>query len=312
MPATATRIGFAGLGRMGTPMAEQLIGAGFELTVYNRTASVADAFARSTGAHVVTSPRQLAERSDVVVLMLADGNAVLSLLDGEAGLLAGISADDVVVDMGTSGVDHTATARERLAAAGAHLVEAPVSGSVASAESRKLLIMAAGEPEAVDVALPVLRGIADNVMPIGGPGTGAAMKLAVNDVLFAINQAIAEALVLAERAGIERSVAYDVFASSAVAAPVVHYRRHVFEHPESAPVTFPIDLVIKDLELVQALASRVHAAMPQAAANLASMRAASEAGLGAADMGQLAVHLRGSSEIDARMTINGAKEPGHH
>jgi 3-hydroxyisobutyrate dehydrogenase-like beta-hydroxyacid dehydrogenase len=312
MGATATRIGFAGLGRMGTPMAEQLIGAGFEVTVYNRTASVAEAFAQSTGAHVVASPRQLAERSEIVVLMLADGNAVLSLLDGEAGLLAGISAGDVVVDMGTSGVDHTATARERLAAAGAHLVEAPVSGSVAAAESRKLLIMAAGEPAAVDVALPVLRGIADNVMPIGGPGTGAAMKLAVNDVLFAINQAIAEALVLAERAGIERSVAYDVFASSAVAAPVVHYRRNVFEHPESAPVTFPIDLVIKDLELVQALANRVHASMPQAAANLASMRAASAAGLGAADMGQLAVHLRRSSGIDARMTTNGAKEPGHH
>jgi 3-hydroxyisobutyrate dehydrogenase-like beta-hydroxyacid dehydrogenase len=87
-------------------------------------------------------------------------------------------------------------------------------------------------------------------------------------------------------------VAYDVFASSAVAAPVVHYRRNVFEHPESAPVTFPIDLVIKDLELVQALAHSVHAAMPQAAANLASMQAASDAGLGAADMGQLAVHLR--------------------
>ncbi len=234
----------------------------------------------------------MAEHCDVVVLMLADGNAVLSLLDGDAGLLAGMSAGGVVVDMGTSGVEHTATARQRLAAVGAHLVEAPVSGSVASAQSRKLLIMAAGEPTAVDVALPVLRGIADNVMPIGGPGTGAAMKLAVNDVLFAINQAIAEALVLAERAGIERSVAYDVFASSAVAAPVVHYRRNVFEHPESAPVTFPIDLVIKDLELVKALADRVHAVMPQAAANLASMRAASDAGLGAADMGQLAVHLR--------------------
>jgi 3-hydroxyisobutyrate dehydrogenase-like beta-hydroxyacid dehydrogenase len=292
MADTATRIGFAGLGRMGTPMAQQLIDVGFALTVYNRTASVAEAFAQSTGAQFVTEPRRLAEHCDVVVLMLADGNAVLSLLEGDAGLLAGMSAGGVVVDMGTSGVEHTATARQRLAAVGAHLVEAPVSGSVASAQSRKLLIMAAGEPSAVDVALPVLRGIADNVMPIGGPGTGAAMKLAVNDVLFAINQAIAEALVLAERAGIERSVAYDVFASSAVAAPVVQYRRNVFEHPESAPVTFPIDLVIKDLELVKALADRVHAVMPQAAANLASMRAASDAGLGAADMGQLAVHLR--------------------
>ena len=185
--------------------------------------------------------------------MLADGPAVLALLDGDDGLAAGLSAGDVVIDMGTTGVEHTAEARRRLAAVGAHLVEAPVSGSVASAESRKLLIMAAGEQEPLATAMPVLRGIADQVIEVGGPGAGAAMKLAVNAVVFAINQSISEALVLAERAGIERSVAYDVFASSAVAAPVVHYRRPVFEHPETAPVTMPIDLVIKDLDLALAL-----------------------------------------------------------
>ena len=97
---------------------------------------------------------------------------------------------------------------------------------------------------------------------------------------------------LAERAGIERSVAYEVFASSAAAAPVVHYRRPVFEHPESAAVTFPIDLVIKDLELVLALGSEVGARLPQAETNLAAMQAAAAAGLGAADMGSMAVYLR--------------------
>ena len=119
--------------------------------------------------------------------------------------------------------------------------------------------MAAGEQQPLATAMPVLRGISDRVMEIGGSGAGAAMKLAVNAVVYAINQAVAEALVLAERAGIERSVAYDVFASSAVAAPVVHYRRPVFEHPETAAVTMPIDLVIKDLNLVLALAEQVGA-----------------------------------------------------
>src|SRR5690606_25083678 len=119
-----------------------------------------------------------------------------------------------------------------------------------------------------------LGGIADQVVEVGGRGAGAAMKLAVNAVLFAINQSIAESLVLAERAGIERSVAYDVFASSAAGAPVVHYRRPVFEQPESAPVTFPIDLAIKDLDLVLALGSAVGAPLPQAETNLAAMHAA--------------------------------------
>ncbi len=260
MTTTTPNVGFAGLGRMGRPMARQLIDAGFPVTVYNRTSSVADAFAAETGATAVASPRSLGERCSVVVTMLSDGPALLDLLGGDDGLVAGLSVGDIVIDMGTTGVEHTNAARRQLADVGAHLVEAPVSGSVAAAEARTLLVMAAGEQQQVASAMPVLRGISDRVIEVGGPGAGAAMKLAVNAIVFAINQAVAESLVLAERAGIERSVAYEVFASSAVAAPVVHYRRPVFEHPESVAVTFPIDLAIKDLDLVLALGSEVGAA----------------------------------------------------
>jgi 3-hydroxyisobutyrate dehydrogenase-like beta-hydroxyacid dehydrogenase len=288
----APQIGFVGLGRMGRPMARQLVDAGFALTVYNRSADAADSFAEATGASAVRSPRELGQRCSIVVTMLSDGAALLDVLEGGDGLIAGLSAGDVVVDMGTSGSADTAAARRLLADVGAHLVEAPVSGSVPAAESRGLLIMAAGEPEPLATALPVLHGIADRVVEVGGPGAGAAMKLAVNSVVFAINQAIAEALVLAERAGIARSTAYDVFTASAVAAPVVHYRRSVFENPETAPVTFPIDLAIKDLDLILALADRVGARLPQTVTNRASMRAAAAAGLGSSDMGTIAVHLR--------------------
>jgi 3-hydroxyisobutyrate dehydrogenase-like beta-hydroxyacid dehydrogenase len=289
---TRPNIGFAGLGRMGRPMARQLVEAGFALTVYNRTSSVADAFAAETGVARAASPRSLAESCPVVVAMLSDGQALLDLLAGDDGLVGGLSAGDIVIDMGTSGVENTSAARRRLAEVGAHLVEATVSGSVASVESRTLLIMAAGDAQPLAGAMPVLRGIADQVIEVGGPGAGAAMKLAVNAVVFAINQAVAESLVLAERAGVERPVAYDVFASSAVAAPVVLYRRPVFEHPESAAVTFPIDLAIKDLGLILELGSAVKARLPQAETNLAAMQAAAAAGLGAADMGSMAVYLR--------------------
>jgi 3-hydroxyisobutyrate dehydrogenase/2-hydroxy-3-oxopropionate reductase len=288
---TTHHVGFAGLGRMGHPMARQLAGTG-PLTVYNRTHSVAEAFASATGATAAASPRELADDCSVVVTMVADGQALLGLIDGDDGLTAGLTPGDVVVDMGTSGSDATRQARDLLRAVGAHLVEAPVSGSVAAAESRQLLVMAAGDEAPLEIALPVLQGISDRVVTVGGPGAGAAMKLAVNSVLFAINQAIAESLVLAERSGIERSVAYDVFASSAVAAPVVHYRRAVFEQPESAPVTFTIDLAIKDLDLVLALGAEVGAPLPQVAANREAMRAAAAAGMGPADMGAVAVHLR--------------------
>jgi 3-hydroxyisobutyrate dehydrogenase-like beta-hydroxyacid dehydrogenase len=292
MTATTPNVGFVGLGRMGRPMARQLIDAGFPVTVYNRTSSVADAFAAETGATAVSAPRALGDRCSVIVTMLSDGPALIDLLGGDDGLVAGLSAGAIVVDMGTTGVEHTNAARRQLADLGAHLVEAPVSGSVAAAEARKLLVMAAGEERHLASVMPVLRGIADQVIEVGGPGAGAAMKLAVNAVVFAINHAVAEALVLAERAGIDRSVAYDVFASSAVAAPVVHYRRPVFEHPESAAVTFPIDLAIKDLDLVLTLGSAVGAELPQTETNLAAMRDAADAGLGAADIGSIAVYLR--------------------
>ena len=111
-------------------MAHQLIDAGLPVTVYNRTASVAEAFADETGATAATSPRQLGERCSVIVTMLADGNALLGLLGEGDGLAAGLSAGDVVIDMGTTGIEHTDEARRRLADVGAHLVEAPVSGSV--------------------------------------------------------------------------------------------------------------------------------------------------------------------------------------
>jgi 3-hydroxyisobutyrate dehydrogenase/2-hydroxy-3-oxopropionate reductase len=280
-------------------MARQLIDAGFPVVVYNRTSSVADAFAAETGATAVATPRSLGERCSVIVTMLSDGPALIDLLGGDDGLVAGLSAGSIVVDMGTTGVEHTDAARRQLATVGADLVEAPVSGSVAAAEARKLLVMAAGEQRPLASVLPVLRGIADQVIEVGGPGAGAAMKLAVNAVVFAINHAVAEALVLAERAGIERSVAYDVFASSAVAAPVVHYRRPVFEHPESAPVTFTIDLAIKDLELVLALGSAVGAELPQTGANLVAMQDAADAGLGAADIGSMAVYLRELPQVQS-------------
>lgn len=292
MTTTPANVGLAGLGRMGQAMARQLIGAGFPLSVYNRTAAVSDAFAADTGATSVPTPRSLGERCPFVVTMLSDGPALLDVLGGDRGLAAGVAPGAVVIDMGTTGVEHTAEARRLLADVGAHLVEAPVSGSVAAAESRRLLIMAAGDEQPLADALGVLRGIADQVIHVGGPGAGAAMKLAVNAVLFAINQAIAESLVLAERSGIERTVAYEVFASSAAAAPIVHYRRPVFEDPESAPVTFPINLAIKDLGLVLSLGSAVGASLPQVETNLAAMQAAAAAGLADADMGSMAVYLR--------------------
>lgn len=294
-PVDSIRVGFAGLGRMGVPMAEHLVTAGLDVAVYNRTAARADEFAATHAATAAATPRELATFSSIVVTMVADGPALLALLDGDDGLLAGLQSGSVVIDMGTSGIEHTKIARSRLAEHDVELVEAPVSGSVAAAVGKTLLVMAAGADEAVHLALPILETLAGQVVRVGGPGAGAAMKLAVNAVVFGLNQAIAESLVMAERSGIDRSTAYEVFASSAIAAPVVHYRRAVFEQPESTPVSFSIDLANKDLDLILALAADVGTTMPQAEANKAVMGGAGRSGLGGRDMGEVATFIRRSA-----------------
>jgi 3-hydroxyisobutyrate dehydrogenase-like beta-hydroxyacid dehydrogenase len=123
------------------------------------------------------------------------------------------------------------------------------------------------------------------------------MKLAVNNVVYGLAQAVAESLVLAERAGIERTRAYEVFANSAVAAPMVHYRRAAYERPDEAPAAFRLVLAAKDLELIGALADRVGARVPQAQVNLQEVRGAIADGLGEQDLALIAEHLRGTEAV---------------
>jgi 3-hydroxyisobutyrate dehydrogenase/2-hydroxy-3-oxopropionate reductase len=249
-------------------MARSVLGAGFPLTVWNRTAARADGLV-AAGARMAGSPRELAEAADVVVTMVADGDALAALLHGDDGLLAGFGPDSVLVDMSTIGPAAAASFAAEVTAAGAAWVDAPVSGSTALAEQGALTLMVGGTPEAVARVTPVLEAMGQKIMHLGPAGSGAAMKVVVNAVLAVINEAIAEGLVLAERSGIDRETAYDVFAGGVAAAPYVLYKREAFVRPEETPVAFTIDLMRKDLRLAFALAEEL--GVP-----LAAVRAADE------------------------------------
>jgi 3-hydroxyisobutyrate dehydrogenase-like beta-hydroxyacid dehydrogenase len=173
------------------------------------------------------------------------------------------------------------------------LLDAPVSGSVSLVEKGQLTIMVGGDPSALDRARGVLEALAARIVHVGALGAGATMKLAVNALVHAINVALSEALVLAERAGIDRSTAYDVFAAGAGAAPYVLYKRAAFVHPEATPVAFRLDLAAKDLDLILDLARQVGARMDQATVNRATVGAAMAAGLGSLDTSSVATFLRG-------------------
>ena len=292
-----TAVGFAGLGRMGAPMARNIVRHGFPVTVWNRTATKAEAFAsaNASGARIAPDPRTLAEGSDVLVTMLAGDLAVREFFGGSSGALLGLRPGAHVVDMSTVSPEASAEVGSAVRAAGARFVEAPVSGSTAAAESGSLLVMAAGEAAAVDAVRPVLEAMSAQVVHVGDVGAGVVMKLAVNTVVYGLSQAVAEALVLAERAGIDRATAYAVFCESAIAAPMVRYRRELFERPGEVEPTFALDLAVKDLRLITALATEVGVEMPQAQINLDALQRASAAGYGTWDMSAVAEHLRGRS-----------------
>jgi 3-hydroxyisobutyrate dehydrogenase-like beta-hydroxyacid dehydrogenase len=282
-----------GTGRMGAAMARTLRQAGFDVVLYNRSADSAQALADEVGATAVSTPREAAAAAQVVISSLADDTAVTEVYSGPDGAAAGLGEGAVVLEMSTIDPGTVAEIAPAIEAAGATLIDAPVSGSVPLVEQGALTVMAGGAGEGMETARPVLDALAAKVYEVGDLGSGATMKLAVNAIVHAVNIAVAEALVLAEEAGVDRATAYEVFANSAAGSPFIQYKRAAFENPEEAPVAFSLDLVAKDLDLILGLADRVGVDMDQSAANRAVAGKAIAAGLGDRDMSAVAGYLRG-------------------
>ena len=288
------RVAVIGTGRMGAAMACRVAAAGHPLTVWNRTRATAETVATQLGdVTVAGTAREAATAADVVIVSLADDAAVLATYRGEHGLAAGLGGGTVVADTSTVAPETVRALEGDVRTAGARLVDTPVSGSVSSVEGGTILVMAGGDADAVERAQPALDSFAQRIILLGPLGSGSTMKLAVNAMVFGLNQTLAEALVLAEKAGVDRDLAYEVFANSAVAAPFVGYKRAAYLHPESAAVAFALDLVAKDLDLAATLASGVGAPIPQLETNRRVVGEAIDAGLGDADLSAIASHLRG-------------------
>jgi 3-hydroxyisobutyrate dehydrogenase-like beta-hydroxyacid dehydrogenase len=281
-----------GMGRMGAAMARRLAGTGHEVTVFNRNPERAAEVAAAIGGLQAVTAAAAAGAAPVVLTCLADDDAVRQVYLAEDGIAAGVGSGSVVVDMSTIDPMTVAEIRLPIRDVGADLVDAPVSGSVALVEQGTLTVMAGGETASVDRVLPVLNDLAKTVFHMGPSGSGSTMKLAVNALVHSVNIAVSEALVLAEKAGVDRSLAYDVFAAGAGGSPFVAYKRAAFLDPDSAPVAFSLDLVAKDLSLIRGLAQRVGALTPLADTEAEIVAAAMAAGLGTRDMSVVAEHLR--------------------
>ena len=268
---------------------------GFDVVVWNRDRAKAHDVAGASGAELAASPNEALASAEVAITSLADDAAVE---DVYADAAEGFRPGQVVLEMSTIAPQTVLGIASQVQARGATLLDSPVSGSVPVVERGELLIMVGGDADALERARQVLEALSAKVIHVGDLGAGATMKLAVNALVHGLGVALAESLVLAERAGVERSTAYEVFASGAAAAPFVLYKRAAFELPDETPVAFRLDLVAKDLDLILALAERVGAPMPQAVSNRDEIGSALAAGLGERDMSVLAEYLRGLDTRD--------------
>ena len=263
MPARGKpRIGFVGLGSMGSRMAGRLLARGYPMSVYNRTPARAEPLGKA-GASLRESPAAVAEQSDVVLYSLADDAAVGDVMLGAGGLVAGARAGIVFIDLSTVLPETSRAMSAAATPAGAAVLDAPVSGSTPQAEQGTLVIFVGGDREVYERQTAVLDVLGHHIY-MGRHGAGTTMKLVTNTLLGLGMEALAEATALGRKAGLDTGVMLGALGETSVVSPS---QKSKFENllRGEYPATFALRLMSKDFGLVLRLAESLSVAMPAAA-----------------------------------------------
>ncbi|MBC6113115.1 NAD(P)-dependent oxidoreductase [Pedobacter fastidiosus] len=197
-----TKIGWIGLGNMGIPMAEQLIKAGYPITVYNRS-KVKESALKNMGAEIASNPAKLLEETDVVIVMVSDDHAISEIFSGEEGLLQSKTSNKIIINMSTVSPKISKEMAEKCRDIECFYLDAPVSGSVKQAETGQLVIMVGGEEQVFEKAKPILEKLGKLALIVGSHGAGNMAKLAINSLLALYAQGLAETVVFANQNGIK-------------------------------------------------------------------------------------------------------------
>jgi 2-hydroxy-3-oxopropionate reductase len=279
-------IGFIGLGIMGAPMAANLRRAGYPLVVHNRTRAKAEEFASSgssenAGAEVTDTPKEVAERTDVVITMLPDSPDVEQVYLGDDGVIEGTREGQLLIDMSSIAPSVARAVFDAAAAAGAAALDAPVSGGDVGAREGTLSIMVGGSSQAFERALPLFEILGKTVVHLGDAGAGQTAK-ACNQILVAVTiEAVSEALVLASKAGVDSAKLLDVLSGGLAGNKVMEVRRRNFLEHDFTP-GFKLALHHKDLGIALRTARELDVYVPTTALvdqMLAALEAQGEGGL---------------------------------
>ena len=291
------KIGFIGLGDMGMPMSKNLLNAGFQLTVHNRSRGKVDDITR-LGAAPARSPAEVTQASDVVLTCLPDVPTVEDVFLGEGGIVSEAEPGQVLVDHST--VD-TSTSRKIAAAAeakGARFLDAPVSGLVKGAREATLTIIVGGERGAFDIALPLFQAMGKNIYHVGGPGAGSAIKL-MNQMLWSINTlGAAEVSLLCTKLGADPDLALEVFGNSSGQSSALTRSGPRMLNQNFSEDVLPLRLILKDISLAQEMALEAGFDLTAAQDALKIFQLAANQGLEELDASSIFLTLQGLAGPD--------------
>jgi 3-hydroxyisobutyrate dehydrogenase-like beta-hydroxyacid dehydrogenase len=292
------RVGFIGLGIMGSRQAASLRRAGYELTVHNRTRERADAWAAEHGGDVAATPREVGERADVVITMVVDGPQVEALLLDEDGAAAAAKPGTLFIDMSTIGPADARRIGAALAERGHRFVDAPVTGSAPKAEDGTLTIMAGGSDEDMARAMPLLDAMGEIIVHVGEVGTGQQVKVLSNAVSAVNCATLAQALVVGRRAGVDLEALLKVMGAGSANSTMLQLKGEPMLAHDFSPL-FKLDHMLKDVRLCLQEAREAGAAFPAAALAGELYAAGSGRGLGEQDFAAVLEVIEGLS--DARV-----------
>jgi 3-hydroxyisobutyrate dehydrogenase len=295
----AERVGFIGLGIMGSRIAANLARAGFELTVWNRTTATAEEWAARHRAAVASSPQALASNSDVVISMVVDGDQVESVLLGDEG--AGQGPGLLCVDMSTIGPAAARRIGTRLAERGVSFMDAPVTGSSPKAEDGTLTIMAGGEERDFERARPLFEAMGELIVHVGPVGHGQLVKVINNAVAAANTAVVAEALLVGARAGADLDALVKVIGAGSGASAMLDLKQGPMRSHDYTTL-FKLEHMLKDLRLCVEAAEAAGVRTEMIEATEAILAEADRRGLGEQDFAALleVVEQRAGARLEPR------------
>jgi 3-hydroxyisobutyrate dehydrogenase len=290
-------VAFLGLGIMGSRMAANLSKAGFELTVWNRTASKAHDFADShPGVRVAHTPAQAAADADIVITMVVDGEQVASVLLGEEGVVRSARDGTLCIDCSTIGPSATREIAGQLESHGLHMVDAPVTGSSPRAEAGTLTIMVGASEEAFDRARPVFEAMGELIVHIGPLGQGQMVKIIQNAIASTNAAVVGQALLVAKRAGVDLDAFTTVVKASAGGSTMLELKAGPMRNHDYTAL-FKLEQMLKDVRLCLEEGQALGVPFPFAALTREILTAAKGRGYGEDDFAALIEVLESGSGI---------------